>query len=351
MGPTCVLVRSHNPTAAQVERIAGWMRALSGTEFELYVSVDVTTPTGVAAAAALGRQIPPSRLHTLTEAQMVEQYYASMQHFIDPLAFPGGQAARRVFNGRREAGTSLAWGFHAECICMWAHAIGFRFSSVWVCEDDIGFSGDLAAFLRAYAHDRADLVTNTAAPSSAFHPAQVKCGVVVRPGSGWFWHDTVTPAYGRAVPSHCRYKTSEHVMRLSCSLVRELDRLSRVDGVSAWSEQFVISIVLQRERGFSLSLLRPEHIGTPYAWDGRVSQREWTRICREDRGHASSDVAYMLPSLCYGMPTLLPPVQALPPAVKRRGRTLTSPWPAVPVFGRPVERLEVEGKVYHALKF
>jgi len=392
--PTCLLVRTHNPTPAQVDRIGEWFRALQGTEFELFVSVDVTAPTGLAAVSQLCTRIPPARIHTYTEVEMINQYFHSMRYFIDPINFPGGAGAKRVHAERRAQGYSLAWGLHVEPICLWAHAVGWRFQHVWVCEDDVGFSGDLPTFLRAYEHDQSDLLTNTAAPSSVFKAPQVKCGVVVRPGSGWFWHDTCTPAYARSVPSFARYKTSEHLNRFSNRIVRELDRLSRVEGVSAWSEQFVISIALQRERGFSVSLFRPEHIGSPYQWNGRVSAREWQRIVHADRAqgqhggalahqqqqqallqahtmhphhhgllHADALAAeaqalqaqqplpggasqgYLLPAMSYGMPVLLPPVQQMPANSKRR--RIDFSWPSP--FSD--QRRGIEGKVYHALKF
>mmetsp|Transcript_11 Transcript_11/g.34 ORF Transcript_11/g.34 Transcript_11/m.34 type:complete len:381 (-) Transcript_11:209-1351(-) len=372
--PTCLLVRTHNPTPAQVERIGEWFRLLQGSGFELFVSVDVTAPAGLAAVSALCTRIPAARIHTYTEVEMITQYFNSMQYFVDPVHFPGGAGAKRVHAERRAQGYSLAWGLHVEPICLWAHMMGFRFSHVWVCEDDIGFSGDLPSFLRAYEHDPADLLTNTAAPSSAFKAPQVKCGVVVRPGSGWFWHDTCSPAYARQVPSFARYKTSEHINRFSNRLIRELDRLSRVEGVSAWSEQFVISIALQRERGFHVSLFRPEHIGSPYQWNGRVSAREWIRICREDRaawqqGAAHAGFAqtvahsmqshqlepapgYMLPALSYGMPLLLPtgmpaPLPSAPPPVQAKRRRIDFSWPSP--FQE--QRHGFEGRIYHALKF
>lgn len=350
--PACLVVRTHNPTLAQVERMGEWYRALMQTEFELYVSVDVTAPAGLATVSALCSRIPQARIHTYTETEMIHQYYASMSHFVDAARFPGGAGAKRVYAERRAQGCSLAWGMHVEPICLWAHAVGWRFSYVWVCEDDVGFSGDLAAFLRAYAHDRADVLTNMASPSSAFRAPQVKCGVVVRPGSGWFWHDTCTPAYARQVPSAERYKTSEHLNRLSLPLLRELDRLSRLEGVSAWSEQFFISIALQRERGFTVSLFRPEHVGSPYQWNGRVSARDWTHICRDDRAAAAGALqrAYQLSSIAsmgaYAMPVLLPPMQAPGPAQSTKRRRIEFSWPLSSQDGAR-QTIAVEGKIYH----
>lgn len=360
--PPCLLVRTHNPTRAQMDRIGEWHRALEPTEFELYVSVDVTAAAGLATASALCSRVPPARIHTYTEAEMAATYHASMRHFTDVERFPGGEGAQKVYADRRTVGCSLAWGMHVEPICLWAHAVGWHFSCVWVCEDDIGFSGEVAAFLRAYAHDPADVVTNMASPSSAFRPPHVRCGVVVRPGSGWFWHDTCTPAYARQVPPGARFKTSEHLNRLSARLLRELDRLSRAEGVSAWSEQFFVSVALQRERGFSVALFRPEHVGSPYQWNGRVSARDWFHICREDRAAAavgSFHRSYLLPSISpigYAMPMLAPPVQgaaahavaaaaaAAAAAVPHKRRRAECVWPFEPRAPQPHG---FEGKIYH----
>jgi hypothetical protein len=349
---TCLLVRTHAPTPAQVERIGEWHRALKQTEFDLHVSVDVTAAAGVQAVAALGAQIPQSRIHTYTETDMIKQYNASMRHFDDVSRFPGGSGARRVYGERRALGFSLAWGMHVEPICLWAHAVGWRFNHVWVCEDDVGFSGQLAAFLRAYSHDPADVVTNMATPSSPFMTPQLKCGIIVRPGSGWFWHETCSPEYARQVPSAARRKTSEHLNRLSQPLLRELDRLSRVEGVSAWSEQFFISIALQRERGFAVSLFQPQHIGSPYQWNGRVSLRDWHHIVREDRAlpYGHSRRSFFLPAM---LPSLLAPAPVAlngGPVPTPKRRRIDFLWP-LSMHTQSSRQSANEGKIYHALKF
>lgn len=286
--PVCVLVRSHDPTPAQAERVGEWLCALEHTEFVMYVSVDVSAPaTAAKALARLARHVPANRIHTYTEADMLGVYGRSLCHFLDPQTFPGTESARTTFAGRRQCGTSLAWGFHVEAIGLWAHQVNFAFSHVWVLEDDVGFSGDIAAFLRQYSHDPADLITNRITPTAA---------------GTWGWHDTCTPAYACSVPPGRRYTTNEHVMRFSARLLSELDRLSRIDGISAWSEQFVVSIVMQPERQFSATLFWPEHVGSPFKWDGRIlSREEWAHICMDDQRARSPispiDLAYMLPAI------------------------------------------------------
>jgi hypothetical protein len=191
-----------------------------------------------------------------------------------------------------------------------------------------------------------------ATPSSPFMTPQLKCGIIVRPGSGWFWHETCSPEYARQVPSAARRKTSEHLNRLSQPLLRELDRLSRVEGVSAWSEQFFISIALQRERGFAVSLFQPQHIGSPYQWNGRVSLRDWHHIVREDRAlpYGHSRRSFFLPAM---LPSLLAPAPVAlngGPVPTPKRRRIDFLWP-LSMHTQSSRQSANEGKIYHALKF
>lgn len=352
---TAFLVRTHNPTPAQLQRMQSWMAQLAGTEFQFFVSVDITSLQGRITAMRLNQLFPPGVVHCYSEASLLARYSAGIRYFVDPYLWPGGPTQAEVYLNRRKQGVSVAWALHAEPICLWAHSTaGFAFDFVWVSEDDVGFSGDLPCFLRAYAADDADLVTNTASKSTSYKPAVVKRGVVVRQAEGWFWHDAVSPAYAAAVPSHARYKTNEHLQRFSKKLLLTLDHLSGNMGITGWSEGSVVSLVLQRERGLTLRLFRPEHIGHTYSWAGRIMAREWTKICRADR--LAEGEATMHP---VGAAYTSAPPQVQPVMSKRRRLLVALPTgifasslflPLGPPEGNVPSRPGVVGSVYHALK-
>lgn len=279
--PVAFLVRTHDPTDAMLARIMDWFRQLRCTEFELHVSVDASRPRGQRAAARLRSMLPAGRVHSYTEAELVARYARSLRIFTQPAHFAGGAYASGCYFRKRAEGMTISWGFHTEAIGAWAHGVRARaFSRVWVCEDDVGFSGSLPAFLRAYEPDGADLICNEAKLTRAFRQQRVRNGAVVRAEEGWLWHGTVTPAYARLVPTHMRYTTQEHLVRLSARFLRELEHLARVEGVSAWSEQSMVSLALVRRR--PVAFFERAHVGTPFAWWGRVSRRDWVRIGARD---------------------------------------------------------------------
>ena len=239
-------------------------------------------------------------------------------------------------NGTRPS--SIAWGFHAEALCLWWRTMtrAAQESSdsslvpehVWVIEDDIGFTAPLNELIEAYSDSHADLVTDTpqlSVPVSATSWA-VTVGVTAEGSgsgelrwTGWCWHDTCTEVYAALVPEAHRFKTKEHAQRFSARLLEEMGRRCAA-GCSAWSEQFACSLCLalarespsHKEQGegggglgdgagggdegggdgaarqWVLEPLRPSTLPPDpkqeYGPSGRVSEEAYLRMCADTRG-------------------------------------------------------------------
>jgi len=113
---------------------------------------------------------------------------------------------------------------------------------VWVLEDDVGVTGDLANITNAYASSKADLLTHGCGPCSATQPASF-----------------VSPAFEAYVPEKDRLCSFEFVQRFSARLLKELATCSlrhvaSLGGHSACS--------LATKAGMHIESLRPEHVGT-----------------------------------------------------------------------------------------
>jgi len=160
---------------------------------------------------------------------------------------------------------SLAWCYHVEAILLWwLHVAGGADdpSSVWVIEDDVGYSGDMFAFVQAYANDPSDLIA---------HAYQ-------RVDPGWVWCNTASPGFLELAPLAERVRCAEHVQRMSGRLLRALHRHC-TQRVSAWSEMSVPTLC--RKMLLRAGPLREEHIGAVFTFDGKVPEAVWPRICSE----------------------------------------------------------------------
>ena len=218
---------------------------------------------------------------------------------------------------------SLAWGFHAEAINCWFQALPpatkAAYEYVWVLEDDVGYTGNIAELVASYAaadaaaaagaggagagasastsmdvdagasaaagactppswqhgpQGGADLLTWGSGPGNRPHPT----------GARWYWKDVVSPGFEKLVPPASRCCNSEHCQRFSARLLDTLHAASSGDGAGAgaagaaiaWSEQSVPSIC--KTAGLQIAPFREEHIGHPFSWDGRISETEWNRL-------------------------------------------------------------------------
>lgn len=293
---TMLIVRTHDPTPAMADRICWWARDAIAANCGFAVSVDATNPPGAAAATYLRMVLPPTAIvHAYTELDMMHAYPVLLNECVASADAPsGGQwrswgacargmpAAIPGVPSVEPLPVSVAWGFHSEAINLF---VQFRlppdaFDYFWVLEDDVGFTGDLAAeFCEAYASNPADLITS---------PIER-----VYSGSPWCWTNTGSAGFLSFIAPAQRRRSAEHCQRFSRGLLDELHRLSigialtptdigrppmavAVAPMTAWSEMSVPTIC--RYRGLTSTTLLESHVGTPFCFNGRVSSEQWQQL-------------------------------------------------------------------------
>ena len=260
-----------------------------------------------------------TNVHMYNESMMISAYPVLLEMGPKMVQACGTQwEALSPFNT-----VSLAWGFHVEAILVWytqccGGGTHGAYSHVWVIEDDVGFSGDIvSSFLAHYATDTADLVSHTVQP--------VYVPQVDRNGVAWCWINVISQSFDQHVPHSFRWKGAEHVQRFSGRFLSALDQLCS-QGLTAWSEQAVPSLCAYL--GMQQSSLLPHHIGTPFTWDGRVSESDWCKICSRETDSPESEER----SKPEEMIASLPAAEVEPAEVEPRS-------------------ISNSGKLYHALKF
>ena len=351
------LVRSYNPTPAQLERVLLWRDQCHAAGVDFLISFDRT----YVREKHFLKPFTAAELHLYSQADM-ESEYPAWRELIQALprkqlTVPGpgvrqmgsssSSSHRPSFSAFDKTPTrdaakvdttnvdttnhaappvryrsrSMAWGLHCECV---AAAVaesarrnngGREYDYIWVFEDDVGYSGEnIVDLLEKYAPDESDLLTH-------FYEPVPKT---------WVWRLTMTEAFYRRVghdPDAC-VVSAEHVQRFSGRLVAELERWSRAGAVS-WSESMTPTVCLMV--GMRCGVFRTEDIGFPFKYDGMVGVERWREICgwRRD-GRPSSRT------------------------VTRRSRGKSSEGEGAEVRASGSEdsiRSLSSGELYHALKF
>ena len=229
-----MLVRTHNPTAAMLARMAEWRDSLTAAGVAMHVSVDTTGGRAPfdrvckalgaldIVAASRGSQGAPGSgtvlAHAYDEAEIMDAFphlrllrrrmvgepdWAGLRRLRSEQDAAAVAAASRHL-WRRWAGekaakgetddvetdnveaagvettdvgmVSIAWGFHAEAVALWwrcARSLLGPPIRVWVLEDDVGFTAPLATLTAAYESSDADLITH--APRRAEPLRDVRC--------------------------------------------------------------------------------------------------------------------------------------------------------------------------------
>ena len=286
---TALLVRTHNPTVAMLARIQDWEQSAARAGCACFiVSVDTTHPPGREAADALNLAWSNSILHTYCGSDLAAAFPVLEKECLARVEAASHGAWHRWGGATRRPGqvllpASLAWGFHGEAVNLWAccaeswdwHVATWDF--VWVLEDDVGCAGgDLVMdCLAAYADDvSSDLIG--AMPEPVFRMGRGGRAL----GSRWCWAHTGSDAFLARVASADRLKAAEHVQRFSRRLLEALYDLAtdRQAPITAWSE--MATPTLCRHLRLHATSLRNEHLGDPFAFDGRVTEEEWERLCK-----------------------------------------------------------------------
>eukprot|EP00931_Biecheleriopsis_adriatica_P058717 TRINITY_DN35032_c0_g1_i2.p1 TRINITY_DN35032_c0_g1~~TRINITY_DN35032_c0_g1_i2.p1 ORF type:complete len:326 (-),score=41.80 TRINITY_DN35032_c0_g1_i2:155-1132(-) len=260
-GTTEAMLRRHISWAAELKRVANPL-SLATPRFWFLLDATYVEQGKVeelvrklADEAGLGARA--LEVFRYTEADMIRQYPALVgirsslpetQDVLDSFRLPGPK--------------SLAWCFHVEAILLWWLHVCSRSpqpSFAWIIEDDAGLSGSFLHFLRAYSADTSDLLAH------AFRHVEPR----------WVWRDAASPAFLESAGSQ-RLRCAEHVQRFSAGLLHCLSAFAK-KGVSAWSEMSVPTLC--RAASLSLGLLRHEHVGAVFTFNGKVPEDQWSTIC------------------------------------------------------------------------
>ena len=185
---TAVLVRSHNPLPGQLRRMREWATVLSAAGIPMHVSLDVSHGRETVERVSSALSPLPVAVHMYDEAEMVREFphLERLRHtMVGEAGWSGLRcpatgtdartlAANAAGTWRKWAGrggtrpSSIAWGFHAEALCLWWRTMTRKPPDgsspvpehVWVIEDDVGFTAPLNELVEAYSDTHADLVTD-----------------------------------------------------------------------------------------------------------------------------------------------------------------------------------------------
>lgn len=242
------MVRTHNPSDAMLDRMREWSASAAASGCMFVASVDISQPPGQEAATALERM--GIAVHAYSAQDLRDAYPVLDDECLKRVDTASKGEWQRWGNrprpGEPTRPASLAWGFHIECINLWAQLRVNRgtWDHVWVLEDDVGCSGDLVSCLASYATDSSDLIGPSSSP--VFRTGRRGRAL----GSKWCWARTGSDAFLARVPTVQRLKSAEHVQRFSRRLLDTLHGLaSQPEGaIAAWSESACIAPPRVRRR-------------------------------------------------------------------------------------------------------
>mmetsp|Transcript_22415 Transcript_22415/g.43992 ORF Transcript_22415/g.43992 Transcript_22415/m.43992 type:complete len:285 (-) Transcript_22415:345-1199(-) len=259
---TWVVVRSHDPLPGGLGRVCAWAKQLEGLVAGMTVSVDTSGhDKGVVLSKFRENGLPDwVQVHEYSEADMIAKYPVLDEEM---KAHPTFALTKELSTGKY----SFAWGFHCCALNLWFQ--GFQQEKkpafVWVLEDDVGFTGNLADFLRATASETADLLADTYKPVT----------------ETWWWWDFGSKAYLSAVSLEERCEAREHVQRFSCKLLDGLHHLAETQRCIAWSEQGTPSLC--RHLGLESKQIDLDYISSAnFSWDTRIEEDKWAEFMSAD---------------------------------------------------------------------
>ena len=239
-----------------MHRILDWQKSVLEAGGMFSVSIDVTGGTSVVDTYA---NAGIYMLHTWNESEMRDAYPAV------------AVVRQRVGN---IGSKSLGWGMQVEPANLWLRFMRSQSAReieyVWLIEEDVGFSGDLASGLLAeYLSEPADLIT---------HNAHFR--------ENWGFLYAATAEFLEKIPVQARIVSSENTRRYSARFLDDLHKLGEGSHplhlgkpMLGWSE--MASPSLCQYLGLKTVGFRSEHIGDPFLWNGRLSAAQWRQIMSE----------------------------------------------------------------------
>eukprot|EP00191_Tetraselmis_sp_GSL018_P021503 CAMPEP_0177596006 /NCGR_PEP_ID=MMETSP0419_2-20121207/10736_1 /TAXON_ID=582737 /ORGANISM="Tetraselmis sp., Strain GSL018" /LENGTH=387 /DNA_ID=CAMNT_0019087657 /DNA_START=345 /DNA_END=1506 /DNA_ORIENTATION=- len=254
-----VLVRTHNPTDAMIQRFVTWRDDVHAHGGVFWVSVDTSSAELGLRTIERIRQAGIDNMHRYNSVDMKKTYPV-----LDELE-------RKYMEMKTPRKMPLPWGFHNEATGLWFLSLDSKqkdkLRHVWIIEEDVGFTGRLSDLIQLHIVLKADLLTEGYRP-------------VMRPdGKMYFWTTIASSAFCRRIPENDRLITYEHVQRFTPRLLQALHELSSDanEPMTGWSEMSVPTLASHLPWATARKLRR-EHIGFPFFWSARINQSTWKKL-------------------------------------------------------------------------
>ena len=289
-----ILWRCHNPTENAIIRIKKWSKDFQNyakskrngdINYSLHMTMDISAGNQFYLSSKEKLRDYNITFHTYTSRNMTSIYpiLIEMLKRVPPYFF--------------ENSLSVAKGFHIESICLWWSWIQINsklpkmvtYDFVWVLEDDIGITGgklrtgSLLEFVSLYDqkdwkkenerynydNDCPDLITYGKYYTATADYKSYK--------DSWVYHDTVSNTYASIIHEREQFYTQEHIQRFSARYINLLHHYTRVNKITAWSEQESISIITHLKPKWRVGFIAFGNIGR-YEVISRISQENFESI-------------------------------------------------------------------------
>lgn len=247
MTGNAIVFRVHSLTDAQAMKVCAYGKRAQSTGMDFWVSMDAQSST-----------VLDNDKHKLEKFCAGTVYNTHSYTTNDLLKkFP---ALREV----RKCAVTIQWSFHVEPISLWhqhAKSKGRSYKQVWIFEQDVGVSGDIAMFLSHFHTIQSDLIAPKQRPSTPQ------------------WKNSLchTRKYGDLTRTMQRVNVQEMVVRLSEPYLEYLANMSS-NGIIGWSEESVVTLCVLG--GYKHYVIPASFFGR-YTFDTRVTSEEWDTILSE----------------------------------------------------------------------
>jgi len=266
------LVRTYSPTPAMSKRIVQWVSSLkSHPDVHAFISLDQTSNSSESRSR---------REFLLKELGAVGFDSHNIYKFTLNDVLQAYPALKGSHYREGDGQTGLGLGYQVQPIDMFVQTLPRKhrtYDYLWVFEDDVGYTGDIAKLLQAYSRSSSDLIggdnhtdyEQTFASQSDRYTRN-------------FHVNGQTDLYRKWVPADQRRRLEEHVLRFSPKLLGKLHDWSVAGAVDVSA---CMSATVCRIEKMDCSKLKAEDLGTPYTWSKHYAihtQEAWDALVRKD---------------------------------------------------------------------